>query len=479
MAKGRKITNEQVLYALIDSCKDDAKKSINKKIVVNEQECKQIGYFAYKEKDTGKKINGPIFLISEIHDGKLFNIIYDARGNVLGSQSEENGMKLETAKDIEIDEKLLNKQLKMEMDKNKEQEQNDDNEASNSGSQKDEEERDLAEKEHEEKSEEDEEKEEKEEDEQKNILPNLVNEIRIDSYFQIELDEVINGNYLWHILDLEEKLKGKMPDGADERIFRTGYLTAVDSAELTAKDGKPRTTPDTLVVTSLDGKVAVELDETILKPMDIGSSQDKQRAEQDRLRFEDGEEAKKPVNNLNTRRTSLFQIPNANERFSVGENWYLGVDYSETWVNEARTPENRNRKEISFIQASRDKSYHDREELVQGEDVIEYQLDLVIEPERTLGHETEEMEQDRKLAAKDANEAKKEAQSHKNSLLEKCYEALPDLKEYYNERDILNKIDEYHKTMSDEEVIEQIGQDLEYAKDFEHDQPSIDRYGKQ
>ncbi len=477
MAKDRNITNEQILYALIASCKDDAKKSVNKKIIVNESECRQVGYFAYTEKDTGKKWNGPIFFISEIHDGKLFNIIYDARGNVLASQSEENGMKLETAKDIKIDEELLNKQLKLERRKNERQVRNDDDEAL--GSQKGGEERDLAEKEHEEKTQG---KEKSKEDKGKdgvspNIVSNLANEISINNNFRISLEEVINGTYLWDILNLEEKLKGRMPDNINEKIFRTGYLTAVDSATLTAKDGKPRATQDTLLVTSLDGKVKVELDETIIKPMDLGSSQDKQRAEQDRIRYEDGEEAKKPANNLNTRRTSLFQIPNVNERYAVNENWYLGVDYSNAWVNESRIPENGNRKEISFVQASRDKSYHDREELVQGEDVVEYQLDPVSEGERSVGRE-EERKQDEKLAARDANEAKNESRSHENSLLEKCYETLPDLKEYYNERDILSKIDEYHKTMSDEEVIEQIGQDLEYAKDFEHDQPSIDRYGK-
>lgn len=478
MAKSRNITNEQILYALIASCKDDAKKNINKEIIVNEHECKQIGYFSYTEKDTGKKISGSIFLISETHDGKLFNIIYDARGNVLGSQSEENGMKLETAKDIEIDEELLNRQLNLEREKSEKETQNDDD--GTSSSQKGGEGRDLAEKEHEEMTQEKEESHENEGKEgvSKNIVPNLANEINIDNNFRISLEEVINGSYLWDILNLEEKLKGRMPDNINEKIFRTGYLTAVDSATLSAKDGKPRPTQDTLVVTSFDGKVTVELDETILKPMDLGSNQDKQRVEQDRIRYEDGEEAKKPANNLNTRRTSLFQIPNINERYAVAENWYLGVDYSDTWVNESRTPETRNRKEISFVQVSRNKSYHDREELVQGEDIVEYQLDPISEGERSIGRE-EDIKQDEKLATRDANEAQNEARSHENSLLEECYETLPELKEYYNERDILSKIDEYHKTMSDEKVIEQIGEDLEYAKDFEHDQPSIDRYGKQ
>ena len=477
MSKQRNITNEQILYALIASCKDEAENSINKEIVVNEQNCKQIGYFAYTEKDTGNKWSGPIFLINETHDGKIFNIIYDARGNVLGTQSEENGMKLETAKDIEINEEILNKQL--ELSQNKEQIENDTEE--NTGSSKGGEGRDLAEKEHEknEKEEEKEDKDEKEEDSEKNIMPNLAGEIRIDENFKIKLDQVINGNYLWSILDLEEKLKGRIPDGESEKIFRTGYLTAVDSAELTAKDGKPRPTPDTLVVTSRDGKVAIELDETIVEPKNLGASKDKERAEQDRIRYEDGKEAEKPENNMNTRRTSLFQIPNVNQRFSVGENWYIGVDYSEKWVNEGKTPETGNRKELSFVQVSRDKPYHDREELVQGEGVVEYQLDPVTEGPRTHGYEEEELEQDKRLAEKDANEANNETKRHYNSLLEKCYEAMPELKDYYNEKDIQNKIDKYHKTMNDEEVIEQIGQDLEYAKDYEHDQPSIDRYGKQ
>ena len=46
--------------------------------------------------------------------------------------------------------------------------------------------------------------------------------------------------YLWEILKIEEKLAGKLPPGVDKKAFRTGYLTNIDSKELTAKDGKPR-----------------------------------------------------------------------------------------------------------------------------------------------------------------------------------------------------------------------------------------------
>ena len=42
--------------------------------------------------------------------------------------------------------------------------------------------------------------------------------------------------------------------------------------------------------------------------------------------------------------------------------------------------------------------------------------------------------------------------------------------EHYNRNDIEEKVEEYHnKGMDDEEVIKQIGEDMQYAEEFEHE----------
>ena len=462
MAREREKTTEQILDTIIAIREDKSKINENDEFIVNKQNCKSIGLFNYKVKETGKTKAGYIFFINEIHNGKEVNIIYDETGNSIAWQREENGMDLEIDPNLELDKKSLKRQIDMGIERTKTSNN------SGSGSSKGGEGRDLPKEENKEKEEKQEQKENNKTNETPEIqkskeLKNLKYEINITRTPKIKLDTIINSYYLWEILDIEDKLKDRLPKDLNIKSFRTGYLTVIDSKELTQKDGKERNSEDTLLIVTRNEDI-IELDEEIVKPRNLGPAQEKLKTEKNRLRYVDGKEAEKPDTTIDTTRTSLFQIPNVHEKYNVDENWYIGIDKSREWVDEGKTPVSGNKKEISFVQQSRDVSYYERE-VINPNDTLEYKLKPINEREKTENLKEEEKQKD-ELANKDAFETEKVRNNHTEELVLKCFEKYPKLGEIYNRTDITKKVEKYHEEygMSDEEILNQIGEDLNVAE---------------
>lgn len=420
----REISNEQILYYIMNLREQEAKNDKFTNIVINRELCHELGYFNYKLKDTGEVRASSLFLISETHDGELINIIYDNKGRFIGWQNEENRRqnKIDVSEDIELNEQILKMQLQKGIERTKDTE----NGTSSSDTAKAGEGRDLASKEHEEEKKEDNKEtqpnNENGDTKQKNTLKNLRNEVNLDHKPKIRLDQVINGYYLWQILQIEQKLQGKLPEGLNEAAFRNGYLTIVDSKELEEKDHKPRKAEDTFLICTYSGDI-IELDEQILQPMDLGGLEQRKQSELTRQRYEDGKEEEKPDTETELTRTSLYKIPNANERFAVAENWFLGVDKNRArMTNGVTTPDNVD-KNISFVQVSRNQSYYTREEKIQN--TVEYKLDPIRE---NVPKNEKELEKEQELIERKPNETEVERAEHTDDLVEICFKKYKNLR---------------------------------------------------
>lgn len=410
----REISKEQILYYLINFREQEAKKTIYKDIVVNKDLCKEIGIFSYQLKESGKQKTSRLFLINETQDGENVNIIYDENGKLIGIQNEQKREQneIEIAKDIEINTQQLARQIGL----NKEKENQDTQKAGDG--------RDLASREHEEKPKEEtkETNKDKEKDEENIQLSNLREDVYIEDQPKIKLDEVINGYYLWEILQIEDKLKGKMPEGLSESEFRTGYLTIVDSKKLNEKDGKERKSQDTFVITTRSGDV-IELDEQVLKPKELGSFSERMQSEKNRLRYEDGKEAETPDTQYELTRTSMYQIPNASEKFGVSENWFLAVDNNREYMLEGKRPENGYYKNISFVQVSRNESQYEYDQRPQK--TLEYKLEPFDE---NLPKSKKEIQKEHELRAKGTDEAATVRNDHIKELVDRCFVKHPELR---------------------------------------------------
>lgn len=422
----REISNEQILYYIMNLREQEAKNDQYTNIVINRELCKELGYFNYKLKDTGEVRASSLFLISETHDGELINIIYDEKGRFIGWQNEENRNKnrIETARDIELNERLINQQLIRGIER--ERIRNEADSTSSSDTIKAGEGRDLGSKEHEENTEEKQEQKINNDNTNKNEvkkdLKNLKNEVNLDHAPKIRLDQIINGYYLWEILQIESKTRGKLPEGLNEAAFRNGYITIVDSEKLEAKDGKKRKAEDTFLICTYSGDV-IELDEQILQPMDLGGLEQRKQTELTRQRYEDGKEVEKPDTETELTRTSLYRIPNVHERFGVAENWFLGVDKNrDRMTNGVTTPDNVE-KNISFVQVSRNQSYYTSEEKLQN--TVEYKLDPVRE---NVPKSKTELEKEQELRERKPNEAEVERAEHTDDLVEICFKKYKNLR---------------------------------------------------
>ncbi len=471
MAKERQVSNEQILYLLIDLREREAKEDMYKHIVVNKEACKEIGLFTYQVKGlkTGEPRASHLFLINETQDGEEVNLIYDDRGRFIAWESYDKNGKRKTPLEVSSDIALNEQQLKQQIAKGQERERNrkEVEGTSSSDTTKAGEGRDLASKEHEEnkpKNKPQENQVEQKENPQKNSLKNLKNEINIDHRPKIPLDQIINGCYLWEILQIEDKLKNRMPEGLNAAAFRTGYLTIVDSKELQAKDGKERKAEDTFVVCTYSGDI-VELDEQILQPIQLGGIEQRKQQELRRQRYEDGAEAEKPDSEMDMTRTSLYKIPDVNTKFAVAENWFLSVDKNRDWMEHGKTPVDNVTKNISFVQVSRNESYYGSEE--QPTNTIEYKLDPVRE---NMPKNKAEIEKEQELRERKPDETLVERKDHMQELVDKCFAKYEKLGDYYNRGEIGKKVRQYHnKGMDDEEVIKQIGEEAKIAEEVEHE----------
>ena len=476
MAKERNLieVDRRILSALIAARKDDAKANLVEKVVVNEPDGMPVGLFRYKRK--GAIEEKRLYFISETVDGELRNIIYDEDGRPVAWQEEEEDMVLQVAGDVKLDRTALMNQLILaderarkglpapgidgenkagegrSLGKNEHETKQEDK--ARQEEKKKEEESKTEEKSEEQKSEEEE--EQSEEGQENKQLRNLKYEINIDKNPRIRLDDIINGHYLWEILQLDDKLKDRLPEGLDPTSFRTGFLSFVDSHELDLadehglsqeeiRDLKPRESKETFVIQTTSGDI-VELDESILKKKKLGTNAEKQRAEQSTVSFEKGKEAEKPKSNMEATRTSLFEIPDVARKFNVGENWYLEIKEDLRHKRTGEIPTGGHTKNISILQISRG---------------IEYRLRSIDEPRPIT---REELRMQNEIIRKDPAEAEKVRAGHTKGLVDRCFKRYPSLGEYYNRNDITRKVEEYHNQgASDEQVLEQIGKNVAEA----------------
>ncbi len=472
MSKEREISNEQILYLLIHLREEDAKRESFRNIVVNRENSRAIGLFNYKIKETGKKRVSQLFLIKEDQDGEEVNVIYDDKGRFLAWESfDKQGKRkteLEVSNDIELNKENLRRQLMLE---ERTREKNIPNASSNKGTSKIENERDLP------KEQKENEKEEKNEVNKNNYnidieppksqLKNLKGDVNIDYVPKVRLDQIINGHHLWEILQIEEKLKGRVPEGLSEKSFRSGYLTIIDSKLLEAKDGKIRPAEDTFAVCTFSGDI-IELDEQVLEPQKLGTRQERMIQENNRMRYADGDEVKKPNTEFNLTRTSKWRIPDADSKFAVNEEWYLGVDINREYKEDGSRPTVGKIKEISFIQEPRetDKIYSRDSAQARTRESLEYKLEDITEPPLSVKEE-KQMEQLRK---KDANESITVRKEHKEEFEKLVDELVEKYGDYYNRRDMEKKVKKYHnKGMDIEEIKEQVEEDAQIAGEIEHE----------
>ena len=476
MSKQREISSEQILYELVQFREDKNKQKgfITKE--VNRKKCRVIGLFPYMVKETEKIKASRLFLISEIHDGNQYDIIYNEDGDVIAYNDYSNKDGLKLAREVELNKENLEKQIL----RDSQRELEDENNGSSEDSSKAGDGRDLASKEHEENENNKEKKEEKKEIKKENKdekkLKNLKNDISMDDKTKIRLDTLINGYYLWEILGIQELLKDKMPDGVSEREFQSGFLTRIDSKELNdieAAKGekvKERKAEDTFAIVSQSGNI-IELDEDIIEAQYLGTRDERVLQEQNRERWADGKHTYKPQTDMTLARTSKWRIKNVDSRFQTNEEWFLGVDYNEDYVRNGTKPSDRRYlKEISIIQEPRytEKVYNRDSAEGRTRPAVEYKLEDISEPPLN----EKEQKQKSQLEKREADEALNVRKEHEAEL-EKIVETLTQkYGEEYRE-EIKQKVDEEHEKGNDiDEIQKNVKEDMDEIQD------ELYRYGR-
>ena len=460
----RAIVDDPVAQRILDRISDRLQNITNNDMVLvdGNGKIRDIGIFTYK-KNNEEKIDR-IYSVLIDNNGKIINLLYapldkgDRFAQIVDGQ-------VILDEDIELDKELLKRQVEKVDERDLEKEKNtnrNDNPDTNEN-----EGRHISDN-----NEKTEEKEEKKITNQKGntentFKPNL-NDLGIGlNGALIRLDEVINGYYLWEILKIEEKLEGKFPPGVDKKAFRTGYLTNIDSKELTAKDGKTRKNNDTLAITTADKSVTIELDESIVQPNEKLATEQQVEAEKDSIINADGSEDRKATTTTNTRRTSVFTIPDAARNAGVAEKWGLCVGYNDDFIDKGTSPTGGNRKEISFMQQSLNNSTLDL--TLQRKAYITKLEDRTREGTLT----SEERNQLQELASKSINEAEMATVRHFDDIATKiisdCKEEYPDFEEHYSNQYIIDKVNHLHKQgLSDKEIEEivkdGVSKEMEYGK---------------
>lgn len=438
MSKERNIVSEQILYLLMNFREEDAKRDSFTDIKVNRELCKVMGLFPYKLKDSNELRAGRLFLINETHDGESVDLIYDENGRFIAWRKEKE--QLQVARDVELDQKRLEGQLIRT--EQKERIANETIAGFNSSSDTDKagNGRDLASKEHEENSNKDK-KEEKEENKKIEPLTNFKDKINMSGKTRIALDTVINGYYLWEILSLEEKLKGRMPEGLSETSFRNGYLTVVESKELEKNDGVPRKNGYSLAVCTYSGDI-IELDENVVEAQELGTLREQFKYESNAVHMADGKEVAKPNGEMTLTRKARFKIPNINSKYAVSEDWYIEIDEDEQYKKYGTRPSDGKMDKISFVQEPIEygRIYSKDSAEAQTRPAIKYKLEDVSEPPLT----EQEIKQNKQLMAKDSNEALNVRKEH----IAEFERVVENLTKKYGEsfRDTIKKqVEEEHK----------------------------------
>lgn len=461
MGKQRNISSEQILYVLMDMRKNEANNNSIKTIIVNKELCRNLGLFKYKIEGEEEQSTGRLFLIYEEHDGKPFEIIYDENGKVIASRDDG---KLMIARDVILNEKILEKQIDM----SNEIAEDNNGESASEDTTKSGEGRDLASKEHEEENKEKQniEKEDKsnkqETNKDKKRLVNLKDQgVFVDESNRplIRLNTIINGYYLWEILGIEQKLQGRLPSGVTEGSFRDGYLTIINKEEQKSDNGKEPV--DKLAICTQDKNYIIELDEDIVKSKDLGSQSEQKLAQQSRTKFDDGEQdrdilqSERNLLNDDLTRIARYEIPDTAARFGVSENWSLAIDYDRGYKEHGKKDPSQYPKEITFVQQSLNESIRNRE---IGRNTLEYKLETTKED----FHETEsEKKIKEQLKNKATNEAELIREEDVERIVEKCTK-IDGWDNIYNRRELKENVRKLrNEGYSEEQILDDIQNDID------------------
>ena len=442
MSKERNISSEQILYLLMDFREKDAKRDSFTSIEVNREKCREIGIFPYMAKDSNETRMGRLFLISETHDGKPVDIIYDEKGRFIAWKDYENELKV--AQDIELNKQALQMQIEKGMAR---EINNNTSSASNNDSTKAGEGRDLADKEHEEKTKKDISIEEKTNTQQEGKkIENLKGKVNIDKMPQISLETIINGYYLWQILNIEEKLKGKMPEGVSENSFRQGYLTIIETGEKNAKGENEYK----FAVSTYSGDI-VELGDDILEKEDLGTREERMLKENNRLYMADGKEVEKPDEEEELTRSSKWRIKDLSGLDVTTEEWYLGINVNREYRENHTIPANGKTMEISFVQEPIEQGR------VYARDSAEQRtrpsLECKLEDKTESPLNEKERKQMEQLSKRESNEALNVRRQHAQELKDIVEKLTKKYGESY--RDTIKKqVEEEHRKGKEPEEIE-------------------------
>lgn len=441
MSKERNISSEQILYLLMDFREKDARRDSFTTIEVNREKCREIGIFPYIAKDSNETRMGRLFLINETHDGKNVDIIYDEKGRFIAWKDYENELKL--AQDIELNKQALQMQIEKgmarEINNNTSSSSNNDTTRAGEG-------RDLANKEHEENLKNANIEEVNTQPQGEKKLENLKGKVDIMRMPQISLETIINGHYLWEILNIEEKLKGKMPDGLSEKSFRQGYLTIIETGEKNLRGENEYK----FAVSTYSGDI-IELGDDILEKEELGTREERMQKENNRLYMADGKEVEKPDGEEELTRNSKWRIKDLSGLDVTTEEWYLGVNVNREYRESHTIPANGKIMEISFIQEpiEPEKSYERGSREQRTRPSLECKLEDKTE-EPLNEKERKQMDQ---LSKKESNEALNVREQH----IQELKDIVEKLTEKYGEsyRNTIEKqVEEEHRKGKEPEEIE-------------------------
>lgn len=302
------------------------------------KEGRSIGVFTYKRK--GNLKTQKLYSITMVAEGSMFTFLFGEDGDRIAKveereeQEEENGRRtvaqkvtIEPDDNIELDERMLKETMSLSKDF-----QND-----NQGRYiTDRNERIILS--------DGEKREQKMNIEGKTELPNLAEiNVKINSSVAIiDLYRTIyNGRRLSDVLGIDQELKDRLPNGIN--IEHLNFLTVVNSDQLTAKDGKKRESDVTCVIMDdpRNPKQMIELDSSILEPMDNISNSDKVEADKDSQILGDGKIKKRAETTTRMRNITTFKIKRgAKEISQPDDELTLDIRYNPKTIDESTSQRN-------------------------------------------------------------------------------------------------------------------------------------------
>ena len=94
MSKQRDMNDKDFLETLIKLREDKFSKNDFIKKQINVKKCRPLGLFSYRVKESGENKEGRLFLLSEIHDGNEYDIIYNQKDKDLIYEDLSNIIKI-------------------------------------------------------------------------------------------------------------------------------------------------------------------------------------------------------------------------------------------------------------------------------------------------------------------------------------------------------------------------------------------------